>query len=104
METKLVDSNISILVREELRKTEKITKMYNSLILNIGLLGLFIIVLGGILYTRYNDKKNTDVKNKIEKRNKLLEMNYGDSQDELLFYRNFGYFICVVMFYATCVS
>ena len=73
METKLVDSNISILVREELRKTEKITKMYNSVILNIGLLELFIIVLGGILYTRYNDKKNTDVKNKIEKRNKLLE-------------------------------
>ena len=58
MESNLVDSNISILVREELRKTEKITNLYNSFILNIVLLLVFIIVIGGILYMRYNDKKN----------------------------------------------
>ena len=73
MESKLVDNNISILVRQELRKTENIAKMYNSLILNIGLLGLFIMVIGGILYMRYNDKKNSDDSEENYKRNKLLE-------------------------------
>tara|TARA_A100001015_G_C14379529_1_gene477420 strand:- start:97 stop:408 length:312 start_codon:yes stop_codon:yes gene_type:complete len=73
MESKLVDSKISMLVREELRKTEKITKLYNSLILNIGLLVVFIIVIGGILYMRYNDKKNSDGSEENYKQNKLLE-------------------------------
>ena len=73
MESKLVDNKISILVRQELRKTEKIAKMYNSLILNIGLLGLFIMVIGGILYMRYNDKKNSNSIEEVNKRNKLLE-------------------------------
>ena len=73
MDTNLVDSNISILVREELRKTEKITNLYNSFILNIVLLLLFIIVIGGILYMRYNDKKNNNGSQENYKRNKLLE-------------------------------
>ena len=73
MESKLVDNKISILVRQELRKTENIAKMYNSLILNIGLLGLFIMVIGGILYMRYNDKKNSKSIEEVNKRNKLLE-------------------------------
>jgi heme/copper-type cytochrome/quinol oxidase subunit 2 len=73
MESKLVDSKISMLVREELRKTEKITNLYNSFILNIVLLLLFIIVIGGILYMRYNDKKNSDGSEENYQRNKLLE-------------------------------
>ena len=75
METKLVDSNISLLVKQELRKTEKITKMYNSLILNLVLLFLLILGIGSILYMKYNDKNNNN-KNKdeeIKKRNNLLE-------------------------------
>ena len=74
METKLVDSNISLLVKQELRKTEKITKMYNSLILNSVLFIVLIIGIGGILYMKYNEKHNNDNKSEeIKKRNSLLE-------------------------------
>ena len=74
MEGKLVDNNISLLVKQELRKTEKITKMYNSLILNSVLVIILIIGIGGILYIKYNDKQHNDDKGEeIKKRNSLLE-------------------------------
>ena len=53
MESKLVDSNISLIVKQELRKTEKITKMYNSLILNSVLFILLIVGIGGINNKNY---------------------------------------------------
>mgnify|MGYP001160267266 CR=1 FL=1 len=74
MENKLVDSNISLIVKQELRKTEKITKLYNSLILNSVLFLILIIGIGGILYMKYNEKQNNDYKREeIKKRNSLLE-------------------------------
>tara|TARA_A100001015_G_scaffold201724_1_gene225223 strand:+ start:2146 stop:2460 length:315 start_codon:yes stop_codon:yes gene_type:complete len=74
MESKLVDNNISLLVKQELRKTEKIAKMYNSLILNSVLFIILIIGIGGILCMKYNEKHNNDSKSEeIKKRNSLLE-------------------------------
>lgn len=74
MESKLVDSNISLIVKQELRKTENITKMYNSLILNSVLFILLIVGIGCILYMKYNEKHNSNNKSEeIKKRNSLLE-------------------------------
>ena len=74
MESKLVDGNISLIVKQELRKTENITKMYNSLILNSVLFILLIVGIGCILYMKYNEKQNSDNKSEeIKKRNRLLE-------------------------------
>lgn len=69
----LIDNNVNLLITDELKKSEKIMKIYNSIILNAGLLLIFVITIGSILYIKYKDKNNKDRRVEEEKRSNLLE-------------------------------
>lgn len=69
----LVDSRTVNYLNEELKKTNKTIELYNMLVLNVGLLVLFILGLGIILYMRYKRKNEGDIEYEEKKRNSILK-------------------------------
>lgn len=75
----LVDYTIRNALKNELKKSEVVNNIYNSLILNISLLIILFLGLGIILYIKYKEKNNENNCDDVKKSrllNKISNMKY----------------------------